>query len=255
MGPVRSLIREAIRANPTMPRVVWQAVYPLFQKNWHWPGVEYTDRASAFTTIYKDNRWGSAESVSGRGSTLENTGTVRTILPKLMADLKVGTFLDAPCGDFNWARHVVFPDGTNYIGGDIVDDLIANLQTRYGDHCHNFINLDIVDGKLPAADFWLCRHVLFHLSNDDIKATLANFAASSIAWLLTDSLSAVNENIAIKSGGFRLINLRAPPFNLPRPIRSFPDYYPPNAPVHLCLWSRAQVAQAVGKWSSAAATD
>ncbi|KAB7643859.1 class I SAM-dependent methyltransferase [Polymorphobacter fuscus] len=241
-------MRDSIRANPAVPRMVWEAVYPLFHQDRRWSGSEYSDRKSAFSTIYRDNRWGSRESVSGRGSTLDNTGSVRTELPKLLEALDVETFLDAPCGDFNWARHLRLPERTRYIGGDIVEALVADLQDKYSDARHRFINIDIVDGPLPQADLWLCRHVLFHLSNADIRATLRNFAASSIEWLVTESLFTGTTNADITSGGFRLINLLAPPFGLPKPVDSFADYYPPNAPVHLCRWSRAQVADAARRW-------
>lgn len=249
MGSIKRITRTAIRAYPTIPRLIWQTIYPLIQADRRWVGTEYGDRKSAFETIYEENRWGSPESVSGRGSTLDFTGTVRSLLPGLLADLKVRTYLDAPCGDFNWARHLQLPAGTQYIGGDIVDALVADLQARYTDSTHSFINLDIVDGQLPAADLWLCRHVLFHLSNDDVMATLRNFANSSIDWLLTDSLTHMKINGTIKSGGFRLINLEAAPFNLPRPFRKFADYYPPDAPIHLCLWSREQVAATARTWA------
>lgn len=248
MGSFKNIVRNGIRAYPTLPRMAWQAVYPFIQSENRWAGTEYSDRKGAFTTIYNGNRWASPESVSGRGSTLDFTGTIRDRLPPLLAELEIRTFLDAPCGDFNWAQHLRLPAGTNYIGGDIVEDLIANVRTRHADPTHSFINLDIVDGVLPAADLWLCRHVLFHLSTDDVMATLRNFAASSVTWLLTDSLSTIKTNSTIRSGGFRLVNLEIAPFNLPRPRRKFPDYYPPDPPVHLCLWSRAEVAAAVAKW-------
>jgi hypothetical protein len=248
MSAIKNLIRTAIRRYPTIPRFVWQAIYPLLQRENRWAGDEYSDRKNAFTTIYKENRWGSPESVSGIGSTLDFTGSVRSLLPRILEDLKVRTYLDAPCGDFNWAKQLQLPPGTRYIGGDIVDSLIADLQSRHADATHSFINLDIVDGQLPAADLWLCRHVLFHLSTEDIMATLRNFAASSIDWLLTDSLATIRTNSTIKSGGFRLVNLEAAPYNLPNPTRKFPDYYPPDAPVHLCLWSRAQVAAVSSNW-------
>ena len=52
-------------------------------------------RRSAFTDIYKNHLWAGSESVSGEGSGLEFTRSIRTALPKLLSDLKVRTLLDA----------------------------------------------------------------------------------------------------------------------------------------------------------------
>lgn len=53
-------------------------------------------RSSAFTNIYKNHLWVGSESVSGEGSGLESTKSVRRTLPELLADLQVQIMLDAP---------------------------------------------------------------------------------------------------------------------------------------------------------------
>ena len=59
-----------------------------------------------FGQYYSENHWGNSETVSGNGSTLEQTQVVRSVLPTLLADLGVSSLLDLPCGDFYWMRHL-----------------------------------------------------------------------------------------------------------------------------------------------------
>ena len=58
-------------------------------------------REKIFEQIYQTNKWGSEESVSGRGSELGRTTVIRRELPSIIASLDVGTILDLPCGDLN----------------------------------------------------------------------------------------------------------------------------------------------------------
>lgn len=83
-----------------------------------------------FTSIYQAAAWGPGESVSGGGSSLQATERVRAALPTLVAELGVRTFMDAPCGDHVWMRHVEL--GCDYIGVDVVAPLIADNVKKYG---------------------------------------------------------------------------------------------------------------------------
>ena len=123
-----------------------------------------------------------------------------------------------PCGDFNWMRYVMEASSIQYIGGDIVPDLIKSNNQRYTDKNISFINLDLTKGPLPTADLMLCRDCLFHLSYDDIKRTLEVFLSSSVNYLLTTSSAAPEgsrlKNSNIITGDMRKLDLFAPPFNL-----------------------------------------
>ena len=176
------------------------------------------DPADRFTKIYKSNHWNSLESRSGEGSTFENTENIRLELPKLLNKYQINIFLDVPCGDFNWMRYVMEASSIQYIGGDIVPDLIKSNNQRYTDKNISFINLDLTKGPLPTADLMLCRDCLFHLSYDDIKRTLEVFLSSSVNYLLATSSAAPEgprlTNTNIITGDMRKLDLFAPPFNL-----------------------------------------
>src|SRR3712207_7875432 len=55
-----------------------------------------------YTTLFRSSH----ESYSGRGSELGATESLRSYLPQLFERLNIKTFLDAPCGDWNWMRQV-----------------------------------------------------------------------------------------------------------------------------------------------------
>lgn len=185
----------------------------------------YRDRRPAvapFADIYRGNLWGASESASGLGSTMVETEAIRGYLPDLLRRLGVRTLLDIPCGDFHWMRTVDL-ELDRYIGADIVPELVASLQERYGSDRREFRVLDATSDPLPMADAILSRHCLIHLSNRRATAALDNFRRSGARWLLTTSFTDCERNVDIETGSFRPINLQLAPFNLPRPVESLPD--------------------------------
>ena len=143
---------------------------------------------------------------------------VETRFSQLVARYHVGSLLDAPCGDFNWMQHVEFPDAFQYIGGDIVQDLVDELSRNYESGGRRFVRLDVTRDELPSADLWLCRDCLFHLPNADILAALKNFQRSDIKYLLTTTFTFPRSNMDIEHGEFRYLNLELAPFSLPKPL-------------------------------------
>ena len=243
---MRQQLKEFVRRHPSIFNSMWPIVYPVIRRGGGEIVSSYVENLAAFSEIYADNLWESPEFRSGWGSTLAHTVSLRRDLAKLLANMNVNTFLDAPCGDFNWMSHVSLPEGTRYIGADIVRDLITALSAKYGDRAgHNFRVIDIVHDALPSADLWLCRDVLAHLRNADGVAVLQNFIASDITYLLTKTYDFVTMNSDTRPGGFRYINLRRPPFGLGKPRIRIWDFIAPDPPGYLGLWSREDVKAAL----------
>ncbi|HMJ08127.1 MAG TPA: hypothetical protein VK468_03925, partial [Pyrinomonadaceae bacterium] len=96
-----------------------------------------------FTEHYTKNVWINDQSVSGDGSTSEYTENLRRELPGLFEKFGIRSILDAPCGDYNWFRHVDRGTEISYIGGDIVGDLVRRNNESYGDANTSFVKLDI----------------------------------------------------------------------------------------------------------------
>lgn len=189
-----------------------------------------------FTRYYEHNYWRNRESRSGAGSTLDYTANIRQRVPELIAQLQVTSVLDAPCGDYHWFAHVARPAHVQYVGGDIVASMVADCQRRYGNANTRFVELDITADSLPKVDLWLCRDVLFHLSNQDIFRALENLLASDIQWLLTSTHPECARNSDVPTGHFRLLNLRLPPFALPPPITEIDDWIAGYPVRKLALW-------------------
>jgi hypothetical protein len=211
------------------------------------------NRHETFASIFRTQRWGATETVSGPGSTLRATEYVRSILPKLFAWLEVEVLLDIPCGDFHWMRHVALPPV--YIGGDIVPELVDTNQQEFGNaegsgvffrsaagnisnvtqtlanrkktpdaltrRTRCFVNLDLVQSALPEADLVLCRDCLVHLCFADVFAALRNMKRSGSAYLLTTTFPQKAQNKDIPDGRWRPLNLEKPPFNLSPPLILF----------------------------------
>jgi SAM-dependent methyltransferase len=170
-----------------------------------------------FSRIYRENVWGNPESVSGRSSTLSRTEVVRQELPGLLRRLDAKSLLDAPCGDFNWMRHVEL-GATEYIGGDVVPDLVELNRRRYGGRQRSFIHLDITKDEVPRVDVILCRDFLIHLSFRYALSAIANLRRSGSQYLLATTYPTVPENCDAHTGGWRPLNLQLPPFNFPQPL-------------------------------------
>jgi hypothetical protein len=99
---MKQVAKRVMRSWPAVFNPLWSLTYPwIIRRDEKYFGHEYDDRAEAFRTIYEQNRWASAESRSGNGSTLAYTADLRKALAQSVARLNVGRLLDAPCGDFN----------------------------------------------------------------------------------------------------------------------------------------------------------
>ena len=197
-----------------------------------------------FTLIYKRNAWGSKESVSGSGSTLAMTESIREKLPILFKEFSIGSIFDAPCGDFHWMQ-LVDLKGISYIGGEIVQPLVNLLNKKFSSRDLVFLQFDITQSVFPKSDLVLNRDCLFHLSYQDILLTLENFLESGSKYFLSTSYDDDKRflNSDIRSGGFRPIDLFSQPFSFPRDFlfqisENGEGTLPPRS---LYLWDREQV--------------
>jgi SAM-dependent methyltransferase len=170
-----------------------------------------------FTEIYAHNAWNDSESVSGRGSTLAHTAVIRSELLPLLRRLNATSLLDAACGDFNWMRSIELGE-IEYIGADIVPELIAYNQRRYERDKRKFIVADVSHDRLPPSDVILCRECLIHLSFARIDRVISNFRSSGAEYLLCTTHPAIQQNADCADGGWRSLNLQLPPFDFPPPV-------------------------------------
>lgn len=170
-----------------------------------------------FTEFFEANKWRGNESRSGRGSDDDQTALIIKSLPSLFKELGVKTILDIPCGDFHWMKNVDLSD-LNYIGADIVADLIA-ANASFASSSVRFMHLDLIEDKLPQADLIFCRDCLVHLCFADALKALRNACDSEAEFLLTTTFPGRTTNTDILTGEWRAINLQQAPFNFPPPLK------------------------------------
>jgi hypothetical protein len=188
----------------------------IFKKQ-PWPTKE------AMIQIYEKNLWGgnSTEFYSGEGSHLTNIiqpyiEAVSIFLKSFEEPIKV---CDLGCGDFNVGKELVSLT-KNYVGVDIVPELISRNQRLFQNENLSFICLDLAVDDLPMGDCALVRQVLQHLSNDEVKKILQKLTNYKYV-IITEHLPMgefIPNKDKISGQGIRLkdqsgIDLFAEPFN------------------------------------------
>lgn len=199
-----------------------------------------TLRKAVFNQIYKRNFWDGDESISGKGSSMDETAKIRSSLKSIVSTYKIKSIADAPCGDFYWMRHVDLT-GIRYVGYDIVKEIVEKDIETYGSKTVRFEMLDIVTTPVAKSDLIICRDGLVHLSNDHVLAALRNFKKSGSKYLLTTTFPNVKTNEDIPDGMWRRIDLSKPPFNLGKPLLLLNEGSKEDKTKSIGLWKLSDV--------------
>lgn len=171
-----------------------------------------------FTNIFKNNLFNGTESVSGEGSSLKQTEVLRAELPKILEKYEVKTFLDIPCGDFNWMKLINFK-GVNYIGADVVKEVVEQNMAKYGNEHITFRHLNLFESDLPKVDAIFCRDCLVHLNFEDGMNAIKNIKKSGSKYLLSTTFTNRSKNQDLLGNDiWRPLNLEKKPYNLPKPL-------------------------------------
>ena len=181
--------------------------------------VHGVDRQSpltqTFNRIYSEGVWGrdaTGDGTSGSGSTLEITRDYRAYLQDFIKKQRVRSIVDAGCGDWTFSSTIDWADAS-YLGVDIASDVIEAVRRKHEKGRITFRVGDITE-ELPAADLLISKDVLQHLPNDLVqKFVRNNLRKGKYKWvLLTNDRGRGNADTA--AGGYRAIDLAAPPFDV-----------------------------------------
>jgi hypothetical protein len=174
-------------------------------------------RKIVFNKIYVQNTWGNEESVSGNGSSLKQTYTLRTELSDFFFTHEIKSLADIPCGDFNWMSQIDLSKIT-YIGCDVSSKLIHSLNRQYATNNLTFKVADICRDRIPSSDVVFVRDCLVHLSLKDSLKAIRNLLRSEFKYMCFTTFTATLLNKDV-FGGFewRPLNLEIAPFNFPKP--------------------------------------
>ena len=216
--------------------------------------VERLSLQERFDLLHRLGIYHHPDSVSGAAATLAETEQLRAALPRIVREHSVRSVLDIPCGDFHWMQYVPLAD-VDYIGADIVPEIVAENRKRHANDRRKFVLLDATRDELPRIDLIHCRDLLIHLSNNDCRAALANFVASGSRLLLTSHFADRTDNPDIVSGDFRPINLTRPPFNFPQPLEVINEQSALAGHAFtdrsMALWQLADVAEVIRRRGAA----
>lgn len=179
-----------------------------------------------FKIIYQKGYWKESEdgTVSGPGSSLDRTVIVRKEIDHFVKEHNIQAIADIGCGDFNWFSKLAL-DKISYIGYDIVEPLVRDNQTRFGNDNIHFEELNIAKEKPSEnVDWIICRDCLVHLSLDEIHQSLENMLASEPRFIGLTHFTEINLNEEIQTGHWRKLNFCAEPFKWPKPHIVLKDF-------------------------------
>ena len=191
-------------------------------------------RKIVFTSIYKSNHWvqgdkvldSSKISVSGHGSNIdtEQFFNLKKNILRFIQDYEIKTLLDMPCGDFLWMNELLKNKEIDYLGVDIVDELINENLIKYGNVNINFLSGDVVNFYTKKEfDLVFIRDLFIHIDNSSIIKIIENIKKMNIKYLgFTNYNNKINNNVII--GKHRKINMLIEPFNLQEPMFKFQDF-------------------------------
>jgi len=182
------------------------------------------DLKDVFNATAQSNTWGSLETVSGRGSELAVTASVRECLGHWITKYNIEVLVDCPCGDANWQGHIPGIEKIQYHGYDIAELPLERARRKNAKTSMTFQHLDL-SSTVPhvRGDLILVRDVIQHLPLDKGSRMLQNAKASGAKYIAVTSFTD-GMNTGTVPGGFYKNNVHLHPFSMPQPLETCQNY-------------------------------
>lgn len=154
------------------------------------------ERSERFSKVYRDAVWGMPEDDfsifwSGSGSKNININEYTDYVCQFCSENMINSIAEIGCGDFRVANNLlqkISDHGlfVNYIGIDIVDEVIQYNKEHFENKRITFLCMDAVVDQIPYADLYLVREVFQHLNNQSIEAILSKLENQSRYAIITE---------------------------------------------------------------------
>lgn len=169
--------------------------------------------SKAFCDIYDTGSWGHG---SGPGSHPYFTIEYRAFLEKFIRMNAISSIADIGCGDWQFSQFLNL-SGLSYVGYDVVSNLVATNQRRFGSPNVKFAEMPTDPSQVAPADLLLMKDVLQHLPDamvfEYIRRVIPRFRFA----LLTNSFEkhGAHKNVDLnRPGQFRCLDLTAAPYKV-----------------------------------------
>lgn len=179
------------------------------------PGaLDVRDLAAVFAKKYESGSDSGGH--SGLGSSPAHMGAYIHFVEQFIHLNRVASVTDIGCGDWQFSRFVNF-GAAGYVGYDVVPSLIARNRLLFGREGVRFEAMPADPDNIPGGDLLLIKDVLQHLPTNTVQEMLRLLLPKFRFALITNSHSKLDAppiNVDAPAGGFRPLDLTAPPFGL-----------------------------------------
>jgi hypothetical protein len=143
-------------------------------------------------------------------------------LPAAFQELEIQSILDCGCGNTAWFRNVDL-SGITYLGVDIVDTLLSDLQARYTTSTRKFQKTNCLRDPPETADLWLARDLLCMYPKSQMMLFFQRFLESKSPFLALTSVDTVHVYTDYVTGSWIPLNLQRAPLYMPEPLMELED--------------------------------
>lgn len=174
-----------------------------------------------FSKIYRNKLWGVNEfneGGSGSGSTRNGAKEYIDCINEFIAQNNITSILDIGCGDGVVLGMLDLNENMTYTGLDVVKSVILKNKEKYPKY--NFYHSNAILDDIPIADLILCKDVLQHLTNEQVKKITNKIKKNCKYAIITNDVEHTLvkmknfTNIDIAVGEGRFLRLQDSPFNL-----------------------------------------
>lgn len=161
-----------------------------------------------FEDVYSRGGWGGFG--SGPGSLPHNARPYVEFVANLLQRHSVRTVVDIGCGDWEMWPAGTFDGIDKYVGFDIVESVLESNRTAFQSSRYAFHVADATRISLPPSGLLLCKEVLQHLPNVEVRRFLESAIRAYRIVVVCDDIW-IGSNSCWRRGARRLLNLFTSP--------------------------------------------